>query len=284
MKIAYLFTLSILAVFISCPSFAQQELVTFPQSPYLVGHPNPALADVNCLYINVILRGAFSDPNLWLPSEIETQIKGIFRDSGIDIIDTAVDASSSMAKVLKRRIDPNSVRNLRFHPADVPEFRVEIDLLNLDNANQTIFRLQSSLAKKVILEDIPKANIKADVWTDEPVMHLAASKDVEDSVISVAVGQAQAFIKSWSKARTTHNRNEVNRAHLQSRKLPERERIKTEQQQVIEQKFVASKNSKVFHKPDCPFAQQIAPKNLVGYVSREEAIAAGKRPCKRCNP
>jgi len=53
---------------------------------------------------------------------------------------------------------------------------------------------------------------------------------------------------------------------------------------VAEYKFVASQSSKVFHKPECRWAKRINPDNLVGYNSRDEAIKAGKRPCKVCNP
>ena len=37
--------------------------------------------------------------------------------------------------------------------------------------------------------------------------------------------------------------------------------------------YVASKNSTVFHKPDCASAKKIKPGNLVGFKTREEAIA-----------
>jgi len=53
---------------------------------------------------------------------------------------------------------------------------------------------------------------------------------------------------------------------------------------VAEYKYIASKNSKIFHKPDCSWAKRIKPENLVGYNSKEEAINAGKRPCKQCKP
>ena len=49
-------------------------------------------------------------------------------------------------------------------------------------------------------------------------------------------------------------------------------------------KFVASKKGKVFHKPECKAAARISADNLVSYATREEAIAAGKKPCKVCNP
>jgi phosphatidylserine/phosphatidylglycerophosphate/cardiolipin synthase-like enzyme len=48
--------------------------------------------------------------------------------------------------------------------------------------------------------------------------------------------------------------------------------------------FVASRNSQVFHRPDCKSAAKISAKNLIRYNTREEAIQAGKRPCAECNP
>ncbi|UCG58066.1 MAG: hypothetical protein JSU70_00895 [Phycisphaerales bacterium] len=53
---------------------------------------------------------------------------------------------------------------------------------------------------------------------------------------------------------------------------------------VVEYKYVASKNSAVFHKPDCRWAKRISAGNLVGYKSRGEATSSGKRPCKTCKP
>jgi len=56
------------------------------------------------------------------------------------------------------------------------------------------------------------------------------------------------------------------------------------EQIMAEYEYVASKNSNVFHKPDCRWAKKISSENLVGYNSREEAIKAGKRPCRWCKP
>jgi micrococcal nuclease len=54
--------------------------------------------------------------------------------------------------------------------------------------------------------------------------------------------------------------------------------------QTKEWKYVASKNSKVFHRPDCKWMKKINPKNLIGFKSREEAIRSGRRPCRVCGP
>jgi len=63
--------------------------------------------------------------------------------------------------------------------------------------------------------------------------------------------------------------------------VPTKER---EGQTAIEYTYVASKNSNVFHNPDCRWAKNISPNNLVTYSSRDEAIKAGKTPCKSCKP
>ena len=54
--------------------------------------------------------------------------------------------------------------------------------------------------------------------------------------------------------------------------------------QVPADSYVAFKTSSIFHRPDCPVARTISPENLVIYKTREEALAAGKQPCKSCNP
>lgn len=51
-----------------------------------------------------------------------------------------------------------------------------------------------------------------------------------------------------------------------------------------EYKYIASKNSQVFHTLNCRSAKRISADNLAGYNTREEAINAGKRPCKLCTP
>ncbi len=48
--------------------------------------------------------------------------------------------------------------------------------------------------------------------------------------------------------------------------------------------YVASKAGKVFHLPSCASARNIKPENLVEFAGREEAIAKGLSPCKRCKP
>ena len=49
--------------------------------------------------------------------------------------------------------------------------------------------------------------------------------------------------------------------------------------------YVLNTNTHKFHYPDCASVADIAPKNYQEFFgSREEAIALGFIPCKRCNP
>ena len=48
--------------------------------------------------------------------------------------------------------------------------------------------------------------------------------------------------------------------------------------------YCASEKGKTFHRSDCPWAKGIDPASLVTYKTREEAIAARKKPCRICNP
>ncbi len=49
-------------------------------------------------------------------------------------------------------------------------------------------------------------------------------------------------------------------------------------------RFMASINAQVFHMTSCEWKQGISEFRRVYYSTREEEIAAGKRPCKLCNP
>lgn len=49
--------------------------------------------------------------------------------------------------------------------------------------------------------------------------------------------------------------------------------------------YVMNRNTKKFHLPSCASVEDISPENKANFTgSREELIAAGYEPCKRCNP
>ncbi|MBS3090176.1 hypothetical protein J4433_00210 [Candidatus Pacearchaeota archaeon] len=44
--------------------------------------------------------------------------------------------------------------------------------------------------------------------------------------------------------------------------------------------FVAQRGGKLFHEKNCPFAQNIKPKNKIIFKSRAKALNEGYKPCK----
>jgi len=49
-------------------------------------------------------------------------------------------------------------------------------------------------------------------------------------------------------------------------------------------KYVGSSKSDKYHHPTCEWALKINPQNLVTFESAKEALGAGYKPCKVCNP
>ena len=60
--------------------------------------------------------------------------------------------------------------------------------------------------------------------------------------------------------------------------------VRTETAETQEYKYAASKKSEVFHYISCSYVASIKPENLILFKTREEAIASGRRPCKKCCP
>lgn len=62
--------------------------------------------------------------------------------------------------------------------------------------------------------------------------------------------------------------------------------VKTETKttQIQEYKYAASKKSEVFHYIRCFYVARIKSENLILFKTRVEAIASGRRPCKKCKP
>jgi len=154
-------------------------------------------------------------------------------------------------------------------------------MLKLKDLQQYVYCIQTSLATKVSLSNEPPLCIKADVWKTEPAMQTVPVQSMPAAVTSAVLEHVEAFIHAYLAANPqTGQLSDVNNVSEAAK-----EQVKPAAKATpAEYKYVASKNSKVFHRPDCSSAKRIKPENLVGYNSRDEAISAGKRPCKRCKP
>ena len=48
--------------------------------------------------------------------------------------------------------------------------------------------------------------------------------------------------------------------------------------------YIGNKNSHVFHRNTCSSAVSMSEKNKIEFISRDEAVAQGYKPCKQCKP
>jgi hypothetical protein len=158
----------------------------------------------------------------------------------------------------------------------IPVLKIRINVFEMNDSSNFIFHIKTSFSRLVTLT-INKEEIlyKADVWESKSVMDCTLKQQLSENLNNAIMNQVDSFITEWSASNISEGTNtSVNK----------KEQLSGKSGRQVEQKFVASKNGKVFHKPDCRSAARISAGNLVSYNSKEEAIAAGKRPCKQCNP
>jgi hypothetical protein len=188
---------------------------------------------------------------------------------------------------------------------DIPSFWVYTDILNLDEPEQYIFHVRTCLTtKKVFLAEgarvytegddwiltAPLGNIRrieVDVWKwkENAVMQAASPQNMPAKVTKAVLEQVDAFIKAYRAANLSDKHPaDANNIAIVLPAVSSRQVRPPVKQPAPEHKFVAFKNSKVFHKSNCSSIKRIKPGNLVTYSTRQQATEAGKRPCKRCEP
>ncbi|MFC1677920.1 Ada metal-binding domain-containing protein [Planctomycetota bacterium] len=162
---------------------------------------------------------------------------------------------------------------------NAPELRIEIDMIKLRDSQQYVFNIQTFLARTVHFRK--KLRLKADVWQTKTIMGAVSAEQMPAAVTKVVTEQIDTFITGYKTANpkgTKQAKIEKAEPYAQKRILPVVKPTTSSHQ------YVASKKSKIFHKFDCGSAKGIKSANLIGYNSPDEAIRAGKRPCKICKP
>ncbi|HUS73509.1 MAG TPA: Ada metal-binding domain-containing protein [Sedimentisphaerales bacterium] len=279
--------LAALLTILSVPALAKVE-PPLPEDPtgILIGRAHPELAGIEELYVVITLFDAEPGKNGLVGKELDKLVRDRLKNAGITIAEDDVDkVNPDIKKVLLRRLKEKDVRNLRLRSANIPELRIDIDMLKLTDSHLYVFRIQTSLARAVYLAKHPKLGFKADVWKVEPVIQQVFVQNMPAKVTDVVLAQVEAFIAAYRAANPPGAKSaDANNIAIVLPAVSGRQAKPPVKQLVAEHKFVASKNSKVFHKPNCSSAKRIKPANLVTYSTRNKATEAGKRPCKRCKP
>ena len=249
-------------------ALGQIELPLNHDKPFLIGRAYPTLADIEELYVDIMPRVAEPNQHLLIWKEIGTKVKHKIIEAGIKVANAN---------------EGGYTRRILF----IPQLRVDVDMITLDNSEQCVFRTQTSLSRAVRLrkQREPFYLFKADVWKVQPVMQVASVHSMPTVVSNKVLQQVEAFIQAYIEANPPGKQAAgAKTGNTVSPTSPKEVSKRPAEQAVAKYKYVASKNSEVFHKPECRWAKKISPKNLVGYNSTDEATKAGKRPCKLCKP
>ncbi|MCJ7664164.1 MAG: hypothetical protein MUO24_07960 [Desulfobacterales bacterium] len=258
----YYLGLAVVIGILCVPVLGEVELPQPEDEPLLLAQPNPTLTGIRQLYIVILPPDAEPNKDGLVWKNLEAAVESKISQSGIKI-----------AQAIRRE---HILRSLA-----IPELRIDINMLKIVESQQYIFHIQTSLAKKVYLTKDASQRIKVDLWKTEPTMRAVSAEGMPAAVTSAVLEQVEAFIHAHLAANPPNKRpsdsNDISIA-------PEEQVEPAAESTPAEYKYVASKNSKVFHKPECSSAKRIKPENLVGYSTREKAINAGKKPCKLCKP
>jgi hypothetical protein len=143
-----------------------------------------------------------------------------------------------------------------------------------------IYNLKVYFVQTVTLQRIPDIKVDAVTWELSWLAHCSENKLTEVVPANLKI-MTDNFIRDFQLANPRSAELPVNSDSIVSVEPPGGQ-IRADI--AVTYRYVSSKNSQVFHSPQCRSAKRIKPENLVTYRSRDEAIQAGKRPCKVCKP
>jgi hypothetical protein len=216
-------------------------LVMFPPTGfagYQGSAANAKIAGINKLWIDIKPDSDTDEfPEI---EQLRNQCSEKLRKAGIDVCDTSKSSDFQ-----------------------VPNLMIHFNILDI-NSSSCVYYVQTSLSRYVFLRDEKSGvGFNTQVWESKSEMEFVSKENLTQSLTDAAGRQIDSFINEWS--RTKASQGYPNSAVAV--KAPDDKKSKTSEKQTSEQKLVASKNGKVFHKPDCRFVARISEENLVSYAN-----------------
>ena len=187
-------------------------------------------------------------------------------------------------KDIATRLEQTGVKTIPEYMYGKPRLQIRIKAYKIPHQEMFVDNIDVLLKQEVTLARNPEEKITAVTWELSWLSNSSPKRFVKhiNSNIKILI---DAFIADYlaanPPAKSAADANDIAAVlPAVTGKLTK----PTVKPTTAEYKYVASKNSKVFHKPDCRWAKKISPANFVGYQSRDESINDGKRPCKWCKP
>jgi len=258
----YYLILAVAAGFFSATVSGRAEQSLPNEKPVLINRPHPAFAGIDKLHVTFLRFGATQDKDVPFYNQLEANVKEKLRRAGIEL-------------------DTPTADNI----LTISELRIYVSTLSLEDSQQNVFYIRTALARAVCLKDKRNPVFKADIWQTTPVMQTILAENMAAKVSDIVLEQVEGFTNIYKATNPPGKQlSDVSINETGSLTAPEKQVKKDGNSAAVEYSYVASKSSNIFHKPECRWAQNISQRNLVTYKSKDEAIKAGKRPCKTCNP
>jgi hypothetical protein len=223
----------------------------------------PIVLDSNDLYVVVEMRRyPIPDPNgrLKASSQLESIVKARLEKARFHVLAPINETALKQDVARKMNVDPNT---LRLQSTGAPILRIALNVLFLDTGSRVALHVQTSVTRPIRVVDMQSGGVvNASLWNAEPAMQSVPATRWEEDARKIVLQQVETFVTASRPPATVAS------------KAPVASGIS----------FVAFRFGPEFHRPDCRVAKTIKAENLVTYTTREEALAAGKRPCKACNP
>ena len=154
--------------------------------PMLIAPANPVLAGIKQLDVVTITRGI--DPN----------------KIGLDSNRLQTEAERRLEKAGIKKFTPR--KGVRYDLAASSDLKISIEIINLGDSQQYVFRVQTALSRAVRLDERSDWLFNADVWTTKPVMQTGQLQNMAGMVTKTALSQVETFIQSYHTANTAGSR------------------------------------------------------------------------------
>lgn len=237
---------------------ARTDALSTAEADLLIAR-NEALADVSQLCVALVVDGV--DPRA---SDLETE---------------RLEAQTI------ERLKAAGIEHVDCQTGVTPRLQVQIETIWLKDCNSCVYRVQTALSRIVTFADHRPLQVRADVWRLKPVMRAVPEPDLAAAVAEATLTQVGAFAGAHEAARRLQtNAADIGEGPAVVSAGARQDTANAVSSDAGQALYVASRNSSVFHHADCRMAANISERNLVGYGGREDAVQAGKRPCKTCNP
>ncbi|MBL7185225.1 MAG: hypothetical protein ISS70_02785 [Phycisphaerae bacterium] len=161
--------------------------------------------------------------------------------------------------------------------------RVAVKVYRPAHEETFVYNLKVDFLQTVTLERNPQTRIDVITWELMWFAHGPKSRLAQAIAQNLEVLTA-SFIKDYRQANPNNNDTRESRNSDNAPTDTKRRTKPKPGSSTGEYGFTGSKGSDVFHKSDCRWASSISAEKLMSYETRQEAVKAGKRPCKRCNP